>query len=261
MGLDLVLGGLVLVAAIRGWLRGFVTQAIKLGGLLGAIYLANPVRGLARPYVTEHLAAVRPDLLERLLWWASAAISYVVLVGAATLILKVQRRRTFGEPEPNRADQFAGLLLGGTKGALVAAFLLAGIESHARGWLQKVDWAQKQAATSKALAWNSKYHPAMQFWGSAPVQHLVAVVRENGLNSPVEPAGDAGMAKSPAVAPDATVEGEASPPSAETAQVAPTPHRLELPVPARLRDAEGDLRAELDVLRRQLDDPGHFNPR
>ena len=42
MGLDLALGGLVLISAIRGWLKGFLVQAIRLAGLVASVYAAGP---------------------------------------------------------------------------------------------------------------------------------------------------------------------------------------------------------------------------
>lgn len=247
MGLDLLLGGLILVMAVRGWLRGFVLQAIKLAGVLVAVYLANPVRGYARPHVIPHLASVRPDLIDRLLWWAAAVASYVVTVGVATLLVKMQRRRTFGEPEENRSDQFAGFLLGATKGTIVAAFLVAGIQSHALGWLEKVSWIQKQAEGSKALAWNTQYKPAEQIWNSPPVQHIVTVVRDNGIRADREATGQGGL---PAI----------ETPASETAQIAQPAHRMAIP-PVTVPTPDAALRGELQELRRQLDDPGFLNPR
>src|SRR3954464_3407468 len=107
MGLDLVLGAIVLVSAIRGWLKGFLLQAIRLSGLVACVYLADPVRDLAKPYVLPHLPSVRPELVDRLLWWSAGAISYVALVGFATFVHKLSRRQTFGIAEPNRNDQYA----------------------------------------------------------------------------------------------------------------------------------------------------------
>src|SRR3954468_9545913 len=89
MGLDLALGVIVLLSAIRGWLRGFLLQAIRLAGMIACVYVADPVRDLAKPHVLPHLPSIRPELVDRLLWWSSAACSYVVLVGMATLILKL----------------------------------------------------------------------------------------------------------------------------------------------------------------------------
>ncbi|HEY2158980.1 MAG TPA: CvpA family protein, partial [Isosphaeraceae bacterium] len=60
MGLDILLGLVILAAAVRGWFRGFVLQAIRLGGLVGAVYSAAPIRDAARPYVNEYLPSIRP---------------------------------------------------------------------------------------------------------------------------------------------------------------------------------------------------------
>ena len=51
MGLDLALGGLVLLAAIRGWFKGFVMQAVRLSGLVACVYAADPIRDQVRPRV------------------------------------------------------------------------------------------------------------------------------------------------------------------------------------------------------------------
>ena len=108
MGLDLVLGGLVLVTAIRGWLKGFVLQAVRLAGLVACVYLADPVRDQFRPYVLSYLPKIRPDLVDRLLWWSSAVASYVVLVGLATLTVTLYRRQPIGLAEPKPVQAAAG---------------------------------------------------------------------------------------------------------------------------------------------------------
>src|SRR4051812_14035103 len=97
MGLDIILGLFLLAAAIRGWFRGFLLQSIRLGGLVGSIYAASPIRDAARPYAVQYLPSIRPELLDRLLWWTGAIACYVVSVGLATLAVKMARRRPFGE--------------------------------------------------------------------------------------------------------------------------------------------------------------------
>ena len=129
MGLDLTLGLILLIAAFRGWFQGFVSQAVRIGGLVACVYLAEPVRDYAKPHILPYLPTIQPELVDRLLWWVSAAASYVVLVGVATLVIKMTRRPEIpGMPERGRNDQFAGFLLGAAKGLLVAAFATAGIE-------------------------------------------------------------------------------------------------------------------------------------
>lgn len=186
MGLDIILGLVILAAGVRGWFRGFVLQAIRLAGLVGSVYAAAPIRDEARPYVAPYLPSIRPDLLDRLLWWTSAVLCYVVTVGLASLAVKMARRRPFGESEPNRTDQFAGFLLGGIKGAVVVAFLAAGLQRHAVGRVKGIDWAEQQAKESYALHWEVEYHPADRLWASIPVRHFVAEVRRKGLMTPAE---------------------------------------------------------------------------
>ncbi len=189
MGLDIALGIMVLLGAIRGWFRGFVTQAIKLGGLVGCVYAADPIRDYARPYVLPYLTNIPQNLLDRMLWWSAAVLGYIVMVGAASVAVKLYRKRPYGEPEPNRADQFAGLLLAGGKSAIVAAFLVASIDKYALTWIKQTNWATDMTNASTVLSWNEQYHPSEKIWTAAPVQHFVAQVRQMGIADPSVPEG------------------------------------------------------------------------
>ncbi len=188
MGLDLALGAVVLV---RGWLRGFVSQAIRLSGFVGCFYLADPVRDQARPYVLTRLPKVDPALMDRMLWWASAVASYVVVVGLATLAIKLMRRPdASGKPEARRDDQFAGFLLGAAKGGLVAVLLTAAVQKYGLEAARRSEWANRQIENSKALVWNQKYQPVPKIWESPPVRRFVEHIQRNGL-SPVPVAAPA----------------------------------------------------------------------
>ena len=184
MGLDLALGGLVLVSAIRGWLKGFVAQAIRLVGLVAAVYAAAPVRDQIRPYVAVQFPTIRPELLDKILWWASGVGAYFVIVGIAGLLVAVSRRQTFGMAEPNRGDQFAGFGLGLLKGLLVASFAVAGLQKYAEPQLVTVSWAEDQKKESFAWKWNADHKPAAVIWRAAPVQHFVQQIQKMGLAPP-----------------------------------------------------------------------------
>jgi uncharacterized membrane protein required for colicin V production len=201
MGLDLALGGLVLVMAIRGWFRGFVLQAIRLGGVVVCVYAADPVRNVAKPEVMRYLPRIRPDLIDRMLWWSSAFATYILLVGIATLAVKIYRRQPYGLEERSRKDQFAGSLLGLAKGAVVAVFVVAGIQKYALAYLKNIPRAEQQVATSKALALHKQYRPVDRIWSAPPVQHFVKTVQRMGLKSPSESEKRTEPAETPAPAP------------------------------------------------------------
>jgi len=181
MGLDIALGIMILLGAVRGWYRGFVLQAIRLAGLVGSVYLAAPVRELARPHVAPYLATIRPDLLDRMLWWASVVVCYLVTVGLASMLVHMQRRRPYGDPDISRADQLAGFLLAGAKTALILAFSVASLDRYAADWAQSVAWADEQSRTSMALAWERQYRPADKVWAAPAVQQFAAYIRKMGL--------------------------------------------------------------------------------
>jgi len=201
MGLDVALGVVILIAAIRGWLQGFVYQAIRIAGLVACIYLAAPVRDQAKPYVVAYLPTIHPDVVDGLLGWVSAAVSYVVLVGLTTLVIKITRRPEIPgiAPQSNRNDQFAGFLFGAAKGLLLAAFMTAGIQKYALTQVATIAWADQQVKTSLALSWNQQYQPAAKIWQSPPVQHFVSRVQRIGLQGSAEGPGrpDAKVGDSP----------------------------------------------------------------
>ena len=229
MGLDIALGVMILLGAIRGWFRGFVLQAIQLGGLVGCVYAAGPIRDLAGPHVAPYLKTIDPSLLGRMLWWSSAAVSYIAMVGLGSLAVKLYRRRPYGEPEPNHADQFAGFLLAAAKGALVAAFLVGAIDRHVLTYGQQVPWVAEQLRASRALAWHDQYRPADRVWSAPPVQMFVAHVRQMGVDDP-------------------RLAREAKSPEAESAPVqtaASRPPRLDLPTAPDARRQRPGLRREV----------------
>jgi uncharacterized membrane protein required for colicin V production len=199
--LDLALSALILVAAVRGWLKGFVVQAIRLGGVVAAVYAAAPVREQAKPYVEPYLQTVRPELLDRMLWWACAVVGYFVIAGAASLIVAVARRPRFGIEEPKRGDQFAGFGLGIVKGLVVASFAVAALKSYGEPYLAKLPWVDEQSRSSYAWEWNATYHPASRMWNAAPVQHFVDHIQRMGWTAPSEEKG-----KTPEPAPDKPVQ-------------------------------------------------------
>lgn len=249
MGLDITFGLLVFLAAVRGWFKGFLRQAIPLAALVGCVYLADPVRDLARPHASRYFPSIGPDVMDRLLWWTAAVLSYVVTAGIALSILKSMRKRTYGEPEPNRTDQGAGFTLGALKGVIVASFLASGVAKVAPTYLNKTPMVEDQTRASKAMAWAEQYRPAERLWSSPPVQALVARVKSRGMWSAPEPkkAGDA-----PAPEADPTVTAKTAKPASPSGPVPlsqPRPRTLSLP---GLDPASPEFNRELeDEMRRQ----------
>ena len=243
MGLDIALGIMVLLGAIRGWFRGFMLQSIRLGGLVGCVYLAGPLRDQARPYVVPYLASIPPHMLDRLLWWTAAVVSYVTTVGLASLAVKLYRRRPYGEPEPNRVDQFAGLLLAGGKAAVVAAFLVGAVDKYALAWIKQVPWATELTSSSTALTWNDQYRPSERIWAAPPVQHFVAHVQKMGVASPSS-------------TPEAPSTSETPP-----VQTASRPPRLDLPTRDPLDPRAPDFAEKFDQEFRKLAPALGVNPR
>jgi uncharacterized membrane protein required for colicin V production len=200
MGLDLALGVIILVAALRGWLKGFVSQAVRIAGFIACFYLADPLREQGRPYILGKMPAIDAGLLDRILWWVAAVISYIVLVGLTTLAIQLTRiPPPPGAPRSRRDDQFGGLLLGTAKGLLVAAFLAAGVEKYGAEIARNVAWAERQTTGSYALKWTAQYQPAARIWAAPPVRSFVEHIHRDGLKGQIETEAEKQVARQTSV--------------------------------------------------------------
>lgn len=245
MGLDWALAAMILIGALRGWFKGFVSQAVRIGGFLTCFYLADPVRDLARPYVLAKLPTIDPGLMDRILWWTSAVVSYIALVGLVTLVFQLmQSAPEKGEIRSRRGDRFGGLLLGAAKSLLAAALLVAAFQRFAPGLGHEVAWIERQTSGSKALEWSQSYRPVPRLWAQPVVRRFVAHIQRNGL-------------KTPLVETDFEKQVAEREPGSEADRSAAT---LEVPIPesagpsatAREDDLGADLGREIEQLRNEL---------
>ena len=230
MGLDMALGVFILLGALRGWFRGFTVQAVRLLGLVSCVYLALPVREQVRPYVLSKMPAIHPEMLDRILWWASAVVSYVVLVGLVSLAIQLMKSPpAVGAAGPRRADRIGGLFLGAAKALVIAAFLAAGVEKYGADLARNISWADRQIHGSYALAWTEHSQLIPRLWATRPVQHFVQQIQRNALNHPSE----------------APAEKQLAERDSADSETADRPPRLDLP-PAEVVDPEVWGKAQLD---------------
>ena len=187
MGLDLVLGAMVLLAAVRGWFKGFTSQAVRLGSFVACFYLASPVREEIRPYIAPKLSAMDPALLDRILWWVSVVIAYILMLAFLSLSIRLMATPPEpGEPKIRKPDRFGGLLLGAAKGLLVAAFLGAAVLKFGADLGKHFPWVERQTQGSFALKWTERYQPVPRIWATPPVRRFVEHIQRNGLGQSAE---------------------------------------------------------------------------
>jgi uncharacterized membrane protein required for colicin V production len=241
MGLDITLGILVLLGGIRGWIKGFLLQAIQVGALIGSIFLADPIRDLARPYLAPHLPSLQPALIDRMLWWAAAVLGYIVISGVPSSLVRLIRSRPAAELDARWGDCGIGFLLGAAKGLVFVSFLTWGLQSFAvPRYAADPGWIGKQLSTSRGLELARRHEPGRQIWTSEPVQLVVDRVRTRGLG-----AGSVAPA-----APDATAAPITDGPAIE-APPAASARAQTTKVPAQIPPIELDpeVRAIEDLLR------------
>ena len=187
MGLDVVLGVIVLLAALRGWFRGFTSQAVGIGSFISCFYLADPVREEIRPYIIPRLPLIDPALLDCIFWWVSAVIAYIVMRAVLSLAIRLMRTPPEpGEPMPRREDRIGGMVVGAGKGLLVAALFSALVLKFDEDLARHASWAQRQTKGSFALKWSQEYRPVPRIWAAPPVRHFVEHIQRNGMGQKTE---------------------------------------------------------------------------
>ncbi len=190
-------------------------------------------------------------MFDRLLWWSSAVLAYIVTAGLATLLVRLYRKKTYVEGEPYRSDRGAGFLLGGVKAFVIASFLVAAILKYAPTDLKVGGgWVEEQFQTSRTLVWAKRYRPADQIWNAPPVQAFIQRIRSRGLGNP-EPTES--ETPSSVAGPESKAEPDKKPlrtASRPRALQVPRPfpvapeRRLDPKAPSFLRDIEREMRRE-----------------
>ena len=177
MGLDLALGVIILIAAFRGWLQGFVSQAVRIAGLIACVSLAEPVRDFAKPHVLPYLPTIQPEVVDRLLWWVSAAVTYVVLVG---LHLDHEDDATAGDPRHSRVGSqrpVRGLFARCVKGT-IAVCVLDRRHSEIRRQAARCDAVGGRASQDiVGLQMQRAISAGFQDLGVDPVRHYVSQIQ------------------------------------------------------------------------------------
>lgn len=183
MGLDLLAGLVVLFGAIRGYFRGFFIPLAKLGSLIGAVYLADPLRIRANPYVQPYFPAIDAETYARLSWWAALLVGYLATASISCGLLRLTVERKDPERRGAGADRFLGFLLGGIKGAATVALLLTAV-LWKESLIAQAPGGEKLLAGSRTVAWTRAHDPFGKLWVWPPFVHLRTEVYENGWFPP-----------------------------------------------------------------------------
>ena len=119
MVLDFLAGVLILMVAVLGWRSGALGSLVRIAALGGALALSRPLGAALRPEVSE-LLPDHPSLVGSLAALLAGAGLWLVFVTLGSIVARFLR----GSPTLQGADRLMGLVLGTTKGALLAYGLL-----------------------------------------------------------------------------------------------------------------------------------------
>ncbi len=120
--LDILLGAILLLFGVRGFLRGFFAEIIGIAGLIAGILLAN----VWYPAVGEKLLFLIPNA-----WWANTA-AYGLIVLATMLVITLATHffeKLLKAIYLNWVNRLGGLIVGSLKGFLICAVLVAALDT------------------------------------------------------------------------------------------------------------------------------------
>jgi len=120
--LDIVVLGLLGVAALRGFFHGLVREVFSLVGLVGAVWVARAFGDVGAAVLAPHLPGFPPAVVRGV---AMTGIGLAVLFAVA--IVRGLARRGAEAAGLGFADRLGGGVLGAAEGALLAGLLLAAL--------------------------------------------------------------------------------------------------------------------------------------
>jgi uncharacterized membrane protein required for colicin V production len=176
---DMIVGGLLVVNAILGAVRGFALQAFKLGSIVLAVWLAHMFADDFASLAAPHLEWPHNQLVA-FGWVVIGGVTYLTMLAVGHYAKGLLQRLRMGG-----ADRALGTLLGGLKGLLIAAIGLA-ITTELISWGSMVipDSVKNELKTSRAFEFYLKavYPVSHQF-----VQKVQDEMARGALEQPEKP--------------------------------------------------------------------------
>jgi membrane protein required for colicin V production len=116
--LDIILGGLLIIGIIRGFLKGFIFEVAILGVFFLGMWAGFKFAGFATPYV---LKVISPD--PKTLYYISSFVMFLVISAGVILLAKLFTG-LINMAALGIFNKLAGAVLGGLKYALVLSILI-----------------------------------------------------------------------------------------------------------------------------------------
>lgn len=173
MTIDAIVGIIIVVFGLLGWMRGAIRQIIQLCALL-AVIIAAPTLGRSMPSLMRSVGIHLPEPIAALAGLLLAALLLFVGVSLAGTLLVYALRPKPRVPALSRANRLAGCLLGAAKGtvaAVVGLSILVSVPERATdGW---PGWARDGMHSSTCIYWVRRWNPLAWGW---PIDDLGAVL-------------------------------------------------------------------------------------
>ncbi len=173
MTLDLVVLGIVLLAALFGAWKGFSSQIATALGAVAAFFVAGPLGTLGGPGVAKHVGC---GLTAGVVLATVATFFLVYLVVQVIATMALRRLLAGKDPNNTTADRALGFALGGAKLAAMCFVVLSGatfMESNITFAGRRIAFTPKDSSFVKlARQWNVFEH-----WQFSGVKDLVKVAK------------------------------------------------------------------------------------
>jgi len=122
---DIVIGSLVLVLGIKGFLHGFLKELFSLVGLLGGIYLAFLLAGNAANFIGKNFLDIENASLLRLIGF----VAIFVIVWLSATILGSIFHKLRSETDIGIISRIMGYIAGAAKYFIIFALIVAALSN------------------------------------------------------------------------------------------------------------------------------------
>lgn len=119
MWIDVAMGLVLALGALRGFRVGFAKPMVHLTGLVAGLLAAEPLSHWVAEHAGERLAFLPAAIRPAALFFACLVAMYAVLTLVGCSYLRWYRTQFLGENKPSFGDRFVGIGLGLVKGAIV----------------------------------------------------------------------------------------------------------------------------------------------
>jgi membrane protein required for colicin V production len=122
---DVIIGSIVLILGIKGFIHGFIKEVFGLLGLVGGIYLASRYSGKATTFIAENFLQIEDSAIANLIGFLATLLAvWLVATMVGAMFSKLSSESSLGF-----IDRILGFIVGGGKYFLIFALIITALSN------------------------------------------------------------------------------------------------------------------------------------